>query len=244
MLYSTIYHSQTNDANERTNQTLEIALRYYIQELLDSTLWVSALWKFQSIFNNTRSIVTKKTSNELLYEITLNLSLNISFTNKIFNHDHLRKKAQNAINWAQMQNKAYYDRRYTSLFLKINEWVLLKLHHEYFVSSFKNMTKKIFAQYIEFFKMIQRIERLIYRLNVLFDWKIHFVFSVAQLKFASDSIKDSFNRSRSTHLSSITDTQNEYEIERILNKRTIKRDHDIFIEYLMRWLRYESKYDK
>ncbi len=38
MLYSTIYHSQTNDANERTNQTLEIALRYYIQELLDSTL--------------------------------------------------------------------------------------------------------------------------------------------------------------------------------------------------------------
>jgi hypothetical protein len=121
MLYSTVYHLQTNDANERTNQTLEIALRYYIQKLLDSTLWISALWKFQSIFNNTRSTVTEKISNELLYEITSNLSLNISFTNKILNHDHLRKKAQNAINWAQMQNKAYYDRRHTSLFLKIDE---------------------------------------------------------------------------------------------------------------------------
>ncbi len=46
MLYSTIYHSQTNEASERTNQTLKIALRYYIQKMLDSTLWISALWKF------------------------------------------------------------------------------------------------------------------------------------------------------------------------------------------------------
>jgi hypothetical protein len=244
MLYSTAYHSQTNDVSERTNQTLEIALRYYIQELFDSTLWVSALWKFQSIFNNTRSIVTGKISNELLYEITSNLSLNISFTNKALNHDYLRKKAQDAINWAQMQNKAHYDRRHTSLFLKIDEWVLLRLHHEYFVSSSKNMTKKIFAQYIESFKIIQRIERLIYRLNVSSDWKIHSVFFVAQLESASDSAKDFFNRSRSTHSSSVTDTQNEYEIERILNKRTVKRDHDYFIEYLIRWLNYESEWDR
>jgi hypothetical protein len=38
MLYSIAYHSQTNDVNERTNQTLKIALRYYIQKLHDSTL--------------------------------------------------------------------------------------------------------------------------------------------------------------------------------------------------------------
>jgi hypothetical protein len=169
IFYSTAYHSQTNDVSERTNQTLKIALRYYIQELHDSTLWITALWKFQSIFNNTRSIVIEKISNELLYEITSNLSLYISFTNKALNHHHLRKKAQDAINWAQMQNKTHYDRRHTSLFLKVEEWVLLRLHHEYFVSSFKNMTKKIFAQYIEFFRIIQRIERLIYRLNVSSD---------------------------------------------------------------------------
>jgi hypothetical protein len=244
MFYSTAYYSQTNDVNERTNQTLEITLRYYIQKLLDSTLWVSALWKFQSIFNNTRSIVTEKISNELLYEITSNLSLNISFKNKVLNHDYLRKKAQNAINWAQMQNKAHYDRRHTSLFLKIDEWVLLKLHHEYFVSSFKNMTKKIFTQYIESFKIIQRIERLIYRLNVSSDWKIHSVFFVVQLKSVSDSAKDFFNRSRSTHSSSVTNTQNEYEIERILNKRIVKRDQDFFIEYLIRWLDYESEWNR
>jgi hypothetical protein len=244
MLYFTAYHSQTNEASERTNQTLEIALRYYIQKMLDSTLWILALWKFQSIFNNTRSTVTRKTSNELLYEITSNLSLNISFTNKVLNQNHLRKEAEDAIDWAQMQNKAHYDRRHTSLFLKIDEWVLLRLHHEYFISRSKNMTKKIFTQYIESFKIIQRIKRLIYRLDISSDWKIHSVFFVTQLKLASNSANDSYHRSRSTHSSSMTNTQNEYEIERILNKRTVKRDQEYFTKYLVRWQDYEFEYDR
>jgi hypothetical protein len=245
MLYFTVYHSQIDDVSERTNQILEIALRYYIQELHDSTLWITALWKFQSVFNNTRSAVTKKISNELLYEVTSNLSLNISSSNKIVdNHTQLRKEAQNVINWTQMINKIHYDRRHSFLFLKVDEWALLQLHHEYFISRSKDMTKKMFAQYVEFFKIIQRIERLIYRLNISSDWKIHSVFFVTQLKSASDSIKDSFNRSRSTHSSSMTDTQNEYEIERILNKRTVKRDQDYFTKYLVRWQDYEFEYDR
>jgi transposase InsO family protein len=178
MFYSTAYHSQTNDVNERTNQTLKIALRYYIQELHDSTRWITALWKFQSVFNNTRSVVTEKISNELLYEITSNLSLNISSSNKIVdNHTQLRKEAQNVIDWAQMINKIHYDRRHSSLFLKMSEWILLRFHHEYSISKSKDMTKKMFAQYIEFFKIIQRIERLVYRLNVSFDWKFILSFS-------------------------------------------------------------------
>ncbi len=47
MLYSTVYHSQIDDVSERTNQILEIALRYYIQELSDSSLWITIFWKFQ-----------------------------------------------------------------------------------------------------------------------------------------------------------------------------------------------------
>jgi hypothetical protein len=121
--------------------------------------------------------------------------------------------------------------------------MLLRLHHDYFISKSKDMTKKIFAQYVEFFKINQRIERLIYSLNILSDWKIHFVFFVTQLKLISNSTKNFFNRSRSTHLSSIIDIQNQYEIERLINKRVIQRDHDYFIECLIFWLRYESEWD-
>ncbi len=100
LLYSTTYHSQTNDVSERTNHTLEIALRYYIQEFNDFILWITILWKFQTTFNNTRSIATKKISNELLYEITSNLLLNISSSNKtVDNHTQLRKEAQNVMDW-------------------------------------------------------------------------------------------------------------------------------------------------
>ncbi len=180
MLYFTAYHPQTNDANERTNQTLKIALRYYIQELHDLTLWIEALWKFQSVFNNTRSIVTKKTSNELLYEVTSNLLLNISSSNKIVgNHTQLRKKAQNVIDWAQMINKAHYDRRHSSLFLKVDEWAMFRLHHDYSISKSRNMIKKISTQYVEPFKVVQRIERLAYKLAISEDWKIHSVCFVA-----------------------------------------------------------------
>jgi hypothetical protein len=243
MLYFTAYHSQTDDVSERTNQTLKIALRYYIQELHDSTLWITSLWKFQSVFNNTRSVVTEKTSNELLYELTSNLSLNISITDKTLNHNQLRKETQNALNWAQMINKIHYDRRHSSLFLKVNEWAMLRLHHEYFISDSKNMIKKISTQYVESFKVVQRIKRLAYRLAIFEDWKIHSVFSIAQLESAFDSAQNLYNRLRSTHSSSMIDSQN-YEIERLLNKRVVKRDQEYFTKYLIRWQNYELEYDR
>jgi hypothetical protein len=246
MFYSTVYHSQTNDVNERTNQTLKIALRYYIQELHDFILWITTLWKYQRVFNNTRSTETKKISNELLYDVISNLSLNISSTTNrnIENHHILRKNAENVINWAQMINKTHYDRRHSSLFLKVEEWTMLRLHYEYFMSKFENMTKKIATQYVESFKITQRIERLIYRLNISSNWKIHSVFFVAQLKSTLNSADDSFNRSKSIHSSSITDSQDQYEIKRLLNKRTIRRETEYFIEYLVRWLDYDSEWDR
>jgi hypothetical protein len=216
LLYSTAYHSRTDDVSERTNQTLKIALRYYIQELRDFTLWITALWKFQSIFNNTRSIAIEKTSNELLYEITSNLSLNISSSKRASgNHIQLRKKAENFINWAQMINKLHYDRRHSSLFLKVEEWALLRLNHEYLISEFKNMIKKMSTQYVRSFKVIQRIERLTYRLAISEDWKIHSIFSIAQLESAFDSTQDFYNRSKLNHSSFVIDSQNQYEIERL-----------------------------
>ncbi len=94
MLYFTVHHSQIDEASERINQTLKIAFRYYIQKFQDSTLWTTALWKFQLVFNNTRFAITDKISNELLYEVTSNMSLNISISDKsLLDLKQLRKKA-------------------------------------------------------------------------------------------------------------------------------------------------------
>ena len=43
LLYSTAYHPQTDGASERTNQTVELALRYYFHGLDDPRKWLSTL---------------------------------------------------------------------------------------------------------------------------------------------------------------------------------------------------------
>jgi hypothetical protein len=143
-----------------------------------------------------------------------------------------------------MVNKVHYDRRHSLLFLKVDEWVLLRLHHDYFISSAKNMTKKVSTQYVESFKVMQRVERLIYRLDISLNWKIHSMFFVAQLKLASNSANDSYNRLRSINSSSMTNSQDQYEIKRILNKRIVRRDIEYFTKYLIRWLEYDSEWDR
>ena len=43
LLYSTVYHSQTNEQSERINQMIEIALRYYMSTLWKPSDWLSIL---------------------------------------------------------------------------------------------------------------------------------------------------------------------------------------------------------
>ena len=59
LLYSTVYHSQTNDSFERTNQTIEIALRYHIQTFDDIKNWSSIVEIMQRTINNDISFIDK-----------------------------------------------------------------------------------------------------------------------------------------------------------------------------------------
>lgn len=43
LLYSTVYYSQTDGFSKRINQTMEIALRFFIHALKDSAKWPEVL---------------------------------------------------------------------------------------------------------------------------------------------------------------------------------------------------------
>lgn len=43
LLYSTAYHPQTDGSSERTNQTVEIALRFFVHGLLNPSVWPGIL---------------------------------------------------------------------------------------------------------------------------------------------------------------------------------------------------------
>lgn len=43
MLYSTTYHLQTDSFSKQTNQTIEIALRFFVHDLDKPSMWPTAL---------------------------------------------------------------------------------------------------------------------------------------------------------------------------------------------------------
>ena len=252
LLYSTFYHSQTNDSSERINQTAEIALCYYIHDLKKFNLWSKTLSMFQIVMNNSQSSTTIKTLNEISYEFISNRSLNLIRHDNVKLNENLfqeRIEIKNAIFWINMNYKMHYDRKHTSMFLKVEKWALIKLHHDYNIFFNLNIIKKLIQQFVKSFKIIKKIDNFAYQLNTSADWKIHSVFFVAQFKSSSSSESDSYDRFHSNSSSSIyveenIDNVKSYEMKRILNKRTIKRDREQFIEYLIRWKNYDLEFDR
>ena len=68
--------------------------------------------------------------------------------------------------------------------------VNFRLYRSYFI--FSIIKKKVSQQFVNFFRIVERIKRLAYRLKLLLIIKIHFVISIAYLEPAIKPDKDSF----------------------------------------------------
>ena len=77
LLYFIVYHFQIDDASERTNQTLKIALRYHLMCLKDSKNWSTVVDSMQRDFNNTSFFIITKTFNEICYDFTSCTSIDL-----------------------------------------------------------------------------------------------------------------------------------------------------------------------
>ena len=168
--YSTAYHFQTNDQSERINQIVEIALRFYMNKMITSANWFKMLKFIQRLLNNVIFVIIDKTSNEIDFDF---FSLQIVDLNKFFTENffvvvvstidrivetqQIRVEIANAIMFAQMNVKHYYDRKHQSLFIKKNEYALIRLHHEYQISINNIFDKKYKQQYVDSFKNFVKI---------------------------------------------------------------------------------------
>ena len=77
LLYSIAYHLQTNGSSERTNQTVEITLRFFIHIMEDIFRWLKDLPWIQSLLNNTSTSTMRKTPNEIAYRFSLRRLLDL-----------------------------------------------------------------------------------------------------------------------------------------------------------------------
>lgn len=108
-----------------------------------------------------------KTSNEISYDFISNRSLDLA-SSFIEQDQHFiaRKKTRDVLVFVNINYKRHYDRKHQSLFLKFGEYALLKLHKKYFISFTLDMIKKLTQQFVRSFKILVKVERLIYRLEI------------------------------------------------------------------------------
>ena len=129
---------------------------------------------------------------------------------------------KDVIAFAFLKMKEYYDSRYQAIFFQIGDLVNLRLYRGYQVSAITS--KKIESQLIEPFKVLKRIGRLAYKLELLLNIRIHDVVFVTYLKSATDPAKDLYRRRRLLIFTIIVEGEEEYEIEKLLRKRITRRN--------------------
>ena len=245
LLYSTTYHSQTNESSKRTNQILKIALRFHLQSISNIKNWSNTVINsIQRTFNNSISSI-EKISNEICYDFISLQSLDL-FKNTAVTSTLSRTMIVDAIAMTQMYSKTIYDENHTSLKMQIEDWTLLRLHKRYKISSTIVLKRKLSEQYVESFQILEKIDNLAYKLNISSTWKIWSIIFIAQLESSSTSTSNSFKRtSTSSSFVSMKDESDSnivrsYEIEKIVVKRNNRRKNH---EYLIKWLKYEPQND-
>ncbi len=157
LLYSTAYHLQTDGSSERTNQTVEIALRFFIHALDNSGLWPQVLPRIQAIINNTSSSSTGKTPNKVAYGFSPRRLLDLLAVLPIPNALATRTDAADAVYFTLLNLKVTYDRKHQPLFMKVGEWAMLRLHKGYSIPATAGVTKKLIQQYVGPFRIVEKV---------------------------------------------------------------------------------------
>ena len=132
------------------------------------------------------------------------------------------------------------------LLLNSRDYVYFRFNQNYQLSNKSN--RKFSQQRCELFKIIRRVKKLTYEFEFFFAWRIYFVVFIAQLEsiFVDENSYQRFRSHYSNFLKMKNDTKEyrSYEMKRLVVKKIKKYNKIIIIQYLVRWLDYESKYDE
>ena len=77
----------------------------------------------------------------------------------------IRVKIVDSIIFVQMKIKRNYDDKHKSIYMREKNYVLIKLHHEYDIFFIVVFESKFNQQFVEFFRVLKRVERFVYKLN-------------------------------------------------------------------------------
>ena len=157
----------------------------------------------------------------------------------VINYRPTHMNVKDVINFASMKMKKYYDKHHQPMFFKVDDLIKLRLHRRY---ELPGISTKLKQQFVGSFKVIKRIGRFAYRLQLPTNIRIHNVISIAQLKPIMNPASNPYERRPPPLPSTIL---NDDEIERLIRKRSrhIGRSKNKITKYLIRWAGRDPKHD-
>jgi hypothetical protein len=244
---TTAYHPSADGQAERTNFSLEVSLRFFVNVTQDD--WVTKLKFIEAQMNNSISASTKQTPNEILYGKKVRLDLTSSLSELPADADELtvrretiRQEATRAIAFAQKAMKEVYDRRREAGNFDTG-WAFLKLGNGYTTPGV-NKTK-LGPQRIGPFEITEVLSKgRAFRLKLPPHYAIHDVVSIAHLEPAPAPNSDPYGRTINPEsiVPVYRDGQEEWELETLIKKRLSNRSKDP--EYLGRWKNCGPEWDQ
>ncbi len=238
---STAFHPETDGQTERANRTIQDCLRHYVNFEQDN--WDELLAPVEYVINSAKQASTGYSPFELDYgrEVLYPTDLLLNRLNEKEDHSsnslieiHRMKirDAIEAMTTAKINQEIYANKDRRDHEFKKGDKVFLRTRNYLSGEQKFRPKKKLSAKWAGPFVISEVISHTAFRLDLPPKWKIHNVFHCSNLwpAVVSDEFKQ---RDKFQPPPDIIDGVEEYEVERIINKRTNKKTGRI--EFLVVW---------
>lgn len=254
LMMTTAYHPQSDGQSERTNQEVELAIRYHVAEHPDEP-WIDVLPSLQWNLNGAHSRAIDCSPHEYLFGFKIHRPadrLAHTPTKQVaelrYMRQELRRDAQLAMDIAAAHAKRLYDAKHRHEEFEVGDKVWLKLGKAY-LPLFRT-SRKVMPEREGPYTVIRKVSPLAYELDfnkATRNRRVHPVVSIQYLsRYKADN--DPFHRRKQTpalvtYRDSITVAE-QPQVERVLDKMIDRRGGGETPRYLVRWEGHGPRDDK